>query len=219
MHVKSKTQKLIEFCSQDTLGTTDMHYRLPPEILLYISDILGDMGELRTMVNLHKALKWRNMNTSKYFIKVLIVSRKSCNIKKYDEKMIELWERTGIDDGVPIQYLKQHLTKHTQMYRTIWSYDRCGNNFWNIVDMRQMHNKYVSYTYRIFLDKRSNSTYRKGCKNTGQYLCEYCAEYYDKQTILRNKYLKFNDTDPKLDWIFNWPINIQWLYGYLKLPK
>ena len=132
---------------------------LPYDIWSNIVGILRDMGRLRDLTNLCKALDWKD--NKKYIVAELMKSR-NYRFQNYDEKMIELWERTGIDDGVPISYLKKHLHNGTRMYRTIWSSDLMYNQdldahvFYKCpAETLIGHNKILHLTNKVYVDNRS----------------------------------------------------------------
>lgn len=138
--------------------------RLPNEIWLNVLNILGNKGQTRDLVNLIKALNF-NMSLSYKYLKKEFAKSRSIFYKEnitYKQRMIELWERTGIDDGVPYEYLLKNLNKKTRMFRTIWSYevlkDKQNKNclfIHNIFNYMNLGNKFQQkYTYSFFEDKR-----------------------------------------------------------------
>lgn len=160
---------------------------LPNEIWIKISDILIESGELRYMVNLHKILNLP-LDLSK-FQKELIKNRESKCID-YNEHMIKLWNKTGIDDGVPSYYLKEYLNENTKLFKTIWAKIVCGNEFYDVLSCNQnYHNKYVKYTFDIFEDDRmyfkNESNYKRG-------LCEKCVYKYLNQ--FKSQYEFYEDS-------------------------
>jgi hypothetical protein len=135
---------------------------LPPEIWLMIIDTLGTSGHLRDMTNLIKALKYDNTLGDKYRVIELMKSRLKGRKEDYNQKMIELWERTGIDDGVPAKYLLTRLNNKTRMYRTMWSYEvykhKDGTyalfDSWVFDVVGGSHEYKEKYTYCIIEDRR-----------------------------------------------------------------
>ena len=96
---------------------------LPLEIWYIILDTLGECGQLRTHTNLCRALSINSCIGSKYRVKALLANRKLYESGKYEKILIDFWNKTGIDDGVPAKYLKENLDKDTRMYRTVWACD------------------------------------------------------------------------------------------------
>jgi hypothetical protein len=88
--------------------------KLPYEIIINIQNILIKNRELRTYANLCKAFNWDI--DIKYFECELRNSRNYNYKMDHHTRMVELWERTGIDDGVPEEYLKKHLNNKTRIY-------------------------------------------------------------------------------------------------------
>jgi hypothetical protein len=153
-----------------------------------VSEELGKSGELRSMANLHKVLNWENIHERYFTIELLKSRRWNCS-NDYNERMISLWERTGIDDGVPSEHLKIHLNNETRMYRTVWAYESCGDNFFDAVKSTGVHNEMVKYTYRIFYDNRTIDSEHK---NKNQYfICPQCR-YKFIQDVPNKKHLYFD---------------------------
>lgn len=151
--------------------------KLPNEIWLNISDILGKSGHIRTMINLQKSLCWKNMyNYNKKFIQqALNTERRICK-KNYNEQMIEFWEKTGIDDGVPIEYVITRDFQKRKMYKTIWSNEFVNDIAINIYVYKDHTQEIVlKYTDKIFLDRRkiSYDSSKKFCP------CNDYIKFYD----------------------------------------
>ncbi len=154
--------------------------QLPNEILLYIQNILIKNRELRTYANMCKAFNWDI--DMKYFECELRNSRNYRHRQDYDTKMIELWERTGIDDGVPEAYIKKRLNNKTRLFKTMWALHVCSGNFFDMIKWYGKHNKYVKYTDNILIDNRrynksscDDSLYRRPCK--------YCWQKYKNELV------------------------------------
>lgn len=109
---------------------------LPKELCLNILEYLGKTGNTRDMVNLTRVLGYNEEICYKYLLFELEKSR-NCYTLNYDNNMIDLWERCGIDDGLSPEYISEKLNKHTRMYRTIWASD--------IITDR--NNGFLSYSY------------------------------------------------------------------------
>jgi len=90
--------------------------------------------------------------------------------EKYDENMIFLWEKTGIDDGLAKEYIFKNLNNNTKMYRTIWSLnvvkDLDKNNVLIPHIYECTHSEKCEYTDQVFFDKRQvpNKTFHWGIK-------------------------------------------------------
>lgn len=81
--------------------------------------------DTRTLVKLTKIFNLQ-IDTKKYFEKALDYYREKSFIPgKYDEKMIEMYEKCGIDDGLKLDYLLN--IKFPQIYKTLWSIGICCN--------------------------------------------------------------------------------------------
>lgn len=93
----------------------------PDEIYLLIFSKLGESGHIRDACNLLKALNWpKSMIKYSWLVKALNDCRYYWDLN-YDDAMIKLWEKTGIDDGLDEEYLLNHLNKKNRLYRTVWS--------------------------------------------------------------------------------------------------
>ncbi len=150
--------------------------QLPCEIILNIQNILIQNRELRAYANICKALNWPI--DVKYFECELRNHRHlNYNHEDYDKKMIELWDRAGIDDGVPAEYLKKHLNKKTRLFKTMWALNLCSGEFFDIIKWYN-HNDYVKYTYNIIQDTRTFNKYYKYKKHNKYGLCQKCREKY-----------------------------------------
>lgn len=178
--------------------------KLPYEIIINIQIILIKNRELRTYANLCKAFNW-DIDT-RYFECELLNSRNYKHKMNYDTKMIELWERTGIDDGVPIEYLKKHLNNKTRMFKTMWALSICSGNFCDIIKWYDNHNKYVKYTNNIMADSRCFSKYYKYKEQRSHGACEKCRKKYFKEiskskmcdTEMQYKYLYVHEDNKYL---------------------
>jgi hypothetical protein len=146
---------------------------LPPELILYIQRILANSGELRAYVNMCKAFNWDI--EMRYFERELEISRKV--YQNYNESMIKLWERTGIDDGVPAYYLKKNLNNDTRLFKTMWALNICSGEFYDMIRSFRQHNTYVQYTYNILPDMR---VMRK-CRKKRWRPCNKCWKKYTKE--------------------------------------
>lgn len=153
----------------------DMIKLLPNEIWMNISGILIESGELRSYAYLHKILNW-NLDLSKF--REELIKNRETNYIDYNQHMIELWNKTGIDDGVPIYYLKEFLNENTRLFKTMWAKIVCGNEFYDVIKCNpNMQNKYVKYTWNIMEDDRvylrnENSNYNFDGP------CEKCVDKY-----------------------------------------
>jgi hypothetical protein len=147
----------------------NVNKQLPVELWLDIIHILGKQGHLRDMQNLIKALKYTSTTEfDKYFVIELIKIRntRSNGNTEYIKIMIDFWERTGIDDGVPAEYLLMNFNKKTKMYRTMWSNEIIKNDSGEFeifkTDINNWSNEKEdiksSCTYRIVKDSRSTPT-------------------------------------------------------------
>lgn len=173
---------------------------LPDEIWLKISDILVKDRQLRAMANLHKALNW-NIDIS-IFQNELIHYRfysddKRYYIKNYNESMIELWGRAGIDDGVPETYLKSNLKKGCALFRTMWARIICHGKFYDVIKYySNLHNKCVKYSNNIIIDDRKYNKYYKYKKQLKDWNpCEKCMNKYIKDiSFEKMKIGKDNDS-------------------------
>jgi len=87
---------------------------LPIELILMISDLLLYNDELISFEKLNKCLSV-NINYDKHRLAVLKKYKSKIEYKPSDR--IILWNKTGIDDGVPPSYLLKHFNDN-QMYRT-----------------------------------------------------------------------------------------------------
>jgi len=154
---------------------------LPYEIIINIQNILIKNRELRAYANLCKAFKW-NIDI-KYFECELLNSRHYNHKVDYDIKMIELWERTGIDDGVPEDYLKNHLNNKTRMFKTMWALCICSGSFFDIIKLYGKHNDYRKYTNNIMVDSRCFNKYYNYKKTKYYGACEKCRKKYFKDII------------------------------------
>lgn len=133
----------------------------PMEIWMLVLDTLGQAGQLRDYTNLCRALYIDPKRGHQYRKKALL--RERCISKlDYTKQIIDFWETTGIDDGVPNEYLKANLNKSTQMYRTIWSsdtlYNRETDTFvlcTNPIDNFTSHNDNLHLTYTVYRDTRN----------------------------------------------------------------
>ncbi len=144
--------------------------RLPTEIWLIIIDILGLQGYTRDCTNLVKYLELSETLVYKYLVTELHKTRGILTdydiSKPYDEQMIAFWKRTGIDDGVPIEYLVSHLNSDTKMYKTIWAYSVFTNKNGKykafgscLFDyLRSGNNHKFEFTDCIFKDERQSVT-------------------------------------------------------------
>lgn len=125
--------------------------RFPPEIWMIIIEQLASESFIRKAIFLIKVLKL-NMNIDKYIIKTLVESRYKNYTGDYKEYMNELWERTGIDDGVDPDFLLKKLNENTRLYRTIWSHvilkDLCNEYY--------IHNSIYDYCERYDVDDEIN---------------------------------------------------------------
>jgi hypothetical protein len=133
----------------------------PIEVWHVILNILGENGELRVHTNLCKVLKINPNLGSKYRKRFLIQSREYLK-QDYDKMMIDFWEQTGIDDGVPENYLKEKLNKDTKMYRTIWACDNLYNKYTDKFILERNpavnyigHNYILHLTNKIYIDNRT----------------------------------------------------------------
>lgn len=156
-----------------------MECYLPNEIWLKISDELVKLGELRSMANLYKILNWE--------INILIfqqelIKHRNLPYKDYKQHMIQLWNRTGVDDGVDADYLKQFLNKDTRLFKTMWGQVLCNNEFYDVIRCNpNIHNNYLCYTDNIMIDKR---VYNKESNNNIKYkfnICKKCMLNYTKE--------------------------------------
>ena len=134
---------------------------LPIEIWYIILDTLGEYGELRAHTNLCKALGINPNIGAKYRVNELIKIR-NWRCIDYKKLMIQFWEKTGIDDGVPLDYLKANFNKHTRMYRTVWACDTLYNKDTNKhilygypAERYIEHNYIVHLTNKIYVDNRN----------------------------------------------------------------
>ena len=91
---------------------------LPMELILIISDLLLYNDDFRTLVKLNKCF---NINPNKYLYDILKKHRLTVYSSHWVDKII-FWNKTGIDDGVPPDYLLKYLNNDTQLYRTIHSH-------------------------------------------------------------------------------------------------
>ena len=173
----------------------DISMSLPFDIWNIVINILGNGGYLRDLINLLDSLNLNKEIYLHFFHKELFKSRikfdptinRSNYLEKYNKKMIELWERTGIDDGVPVDYLLEKLTNKTRLFRTMWSHDVLKNKeqkncvFVSIIhELRQIEQDFIcKYTDFIFLDVR----------NTPKYKCYY-YELNKKSTKYVHNYVK-----------------------------
>lgn len=171
--------------------------KLPNEIWLMISDILGEAGHIRSMISLQKALCWKNIRSNDKFIVMALYKSRYSNIEKnkenYNEKMIDLWEKTGIDDGVPEDYiLKQKDFKNKRLYRTVWASNFLRDQPIYNSYRDHYHNEFVKYTHIIFLDGRNITHFNENFTNKlNGYL------FYEKllKNIKNKKYIKYEITE------------------------
>lgn len=133
--------------------------QLPCEIIVKIQNILIENRELRAYYNLCKALQW-DVDIKYFECEIRNNRYLECSVDDYDKKMIELWNRTGIDDGVPAEYLKKNLNKKTRIFKTMWALTMCSGVFFDIIKWYS-HNEYVKNTYNIMQDTRTFSKYYK----------------------------------------------------------
>ena len=142
-----------------------MKGNLPIELWLNIVDILGLQGYTRDCTNLINVLGLPLSLVYKYLVTELFKNRNWSDNpdKNYNDQMIDFWQRTGIDDGIPIEYLIQNLNSYTRMYKTIWAYsvytNKNGkykvlayNNLFS--DIQGSMNDKMVYTDCIFKDNR-----------------------------------------------------------------
>ena len=142
---------------------------LPLDVWYNIINILGNSGYLRDMLNLLRCLGIKKNKYIYFFHQELFKSRycnkiDTTNYKEtYDKRMIDLWERTGIDDGVPIEYLIKNLNKKKRLLRTIWSHEVLKNEEQKfcalkniVIDVNQDQDFKRKYTDCIILDSRNN---------------------------------------------------------------
>mgnify|MGYP001206726999 CR=1 FL=1 len=136
----------------------------PLPVIYDILDALGEEYELRVMYYLLQAFDLDTSYCYKLLYKALRRSRlATLNGKTYYQKVIELWEQTGIDDGVPIDYLIHN--HHKKLFRTIWSHETFyDNNTQNYVyytgslnDTRFHIDLKLEYTFKICKDNRINT--------------------------------------------------------------
>lgn len=171
---------------------------LPNEIWLTISDILGSSGEIRSMINLHKVLRWKGIG-EKYIVIALYKSRHNI-FEKYDDKMIQLWKKTGIDDGVPYDYIFNHQEyfKQNRLYRTVWALEfiEKGNISKMYFDYNQ--NEFIKYTDRIFLDRRSIDI-----QDNGIYYNQHRHDKKSYESLLKSikcrKYIRYKLTQNDIE--------------------
>ena len=78
---------------------------LPMELILIISDLLLYNDDFRTLVKLNKCF---NINPNKYLYDILKKYRLNVYSSHWVDKII-FWNKTGIDDGVPPDYLLKYL--------------------------------------------------------------------------------------------------------------
>ena len=162
---------------------------LPNELILYILDILGENGFTRTCINLTRVFQWNENICNKYLLHELLKSRLIFDFD-YNQQMIDLWERTGIDDGVPVEYLLKKLNKKNIMYRTIWSHDVLTINNKNVILTKCLydcnlitHEQTMMFTSTMIKDKRTqpNSIAVKCNFNTFK-------DYINDKTLIRFNY-------------------------------
>jgi hypothetical protein len=162
---------------------------LPNELILYILDILGENGFTRTCINLTRIFQWNENICNKYLLHELQKSRNIMYIN-YDDSMIDLWERTGIDDGVPFEYLLKNLNKKNRMYRTIWSHDVLTINNKNVVLTKCLydcnmitHDQKMMFTSTMIKDKRKNPNHISVKCNINTF-----KNYINDKTLIRINY-------------------------------
>jgi len=132
---------------------------LPCEIWTMIIHHLGDTMYTRAMINLLRALGYPEAKYYYYLYQALEYSRiewQGC--KNYTDKMVLLFEKSGIDDGLDKEYLINNLTKKNRMFRTIWSLsviDRCCINACSYF----RHPQLLPYTHRLIKDTRASPIY------------------------------------------------------------
>jgi hypothetical protein len=165
--------------------------KLPDEIWLKISNTLVEQRELRTMANLHKALNW-DTPTNIFQKELIRYRRESQGCKDYNQSMIEFWERTGIDDGVPMDYLKIHLNKK-RIFRTMWARVICCGKFYDMIAncIPNWHNRCVEFTNNIIEDNRKYYKYYKYKHENEKYghiwPCKKMLKLYIKDISLNTK--------------------------------
>lgn len=155
-----------------------LHY----EIILKIQYILIECGELRAYANICKAFNWE-IDIS-HFEKELLKYRRDNIIPDdtYDEKNINFWKRTGIDDGIPEEFLKKHLNDKTKLYKTILATYKCSNKFFKMrqwMDDPNMNYKYITkYASNILVDNRKIDKIKKCRKGKCHEPCDKCKNDY-----------------------------------------
>lgn len=154
---------------------------LPNELILYILDILGENGFTRTCINLTRIFQWNENICNKHLLHEL---QKSRNF------MPDLWERTGIDDGVPFEYLLNNLNKKNRMYRTIWSHDVLTINNKNVIltkclyDYNKLnHDQKMMFSFTMIKDKRKNPNSISVKCNINTF-----KDYINDKTLIRINY-------------------------------
>ncbi len=171
---------------------------LPYEIIIYIQNLLIKNSELRAYYNLCKAFNWDI--DIKYFECELRNSRQHYT-RDYDNKMIELWKKTGIDDGLPIEYLEKHLNYKTRLFKTMWALYFCSGRFYDMIEWFERENTLIKYTENILSDNRSYNKYYKYKKQRTNGPCQKCWRKYKKElyeskmneTQLTYKYLQVHE--------------------------
>jgi hypothetical protein len=151
---------------------------LPPEIWLIISENIKNNGELRSLFYLYKLLGWGRPDT-KYFYEELKKERdKDDRDPCYNKRKIDLWERTGIDDELPNNYIySQCNNKFETIYKTMWASIICEGKIFNMMklnlDKYYIYNKYSNI---LMIDNRDlTMTDKESCQ---KFPCSKCINSY-----------------------------------------
>lgn len=151
-----------------------MNSNLPNEIIMLILEYLWT--DTRTLVKLKEIFNLQ-VDTKQYFQKALEYYREeSSKPYKYDEKIIEMYEKCGIDDGLKFDYLSN--IKFRQIYKTVWSMSICCNKSAMFV-IRQCGGStelVLPYTNVLFKDDRNLIGIHTGSLN--KFFCNTCVYSY-----------------------------------------